>query len=89
MGGDWLCTAQLLKIAEKPKMDKKAESGSSKKNHPEAEVHREAQSRKAIRSRSSEQSSRVAERKGINTPEECLPAIILFTMLYRSKETVL
>lgn len=31
MGGDWLCTAQLLKIAEKPKMDKKAESGSSKK----------------------------------------------------------
>lgn len=27
MEGDWVCTAQLLKIAEKPKMDKKASSG--------------------------------------------------------------
>lgn len=29
MSGDWLCTAQLLKIAEKPKMDKKAETSAA------------------------------------------------------------
>ena len=27
MEGDWICTAQLLKIAEKPKLDKKASGG--------------------------------------------------------------
>lgn len=30
MEGDWICTAQLLKIAEKPKLDKKASSGGKK-----------------------------------------------------------
>lgn len=30
MEGDWVCTAQLLKIAEKPKLDKKASSGGKK-----------------------------------------------------------
>lgn len=30
MEGDWICTAQLLKIAAKPKLDKKAESGKGK-----------------------------------------------------------
>lgn len=32
MEGDWICTAQLLKIAEKPKLDKKASSGGSSKS---------------------------------------------------------
>lgn len=30
--GDWICTAQLLKIKEQPKLDKKAKSGTSSKN---------------------------------------------------------
>lgn len=32
MGGDWVCTAQLLKIAEKPKMDKKAAASTGSEN---------------------------------------------------------
>lgn len=30
MEGDWICTAQLLKIAAKPKLDKKAKAGENK-----------------------------------------------------------
>lgn len=32
MEGDWICTAQLLKIAAKPKLDKKAKTGKGKLN---------------------------------------------------------
>lgn len=32
MSGDWVCTAQLLKIADAPKLDKKADSGSKSKS---------------------------------------------------------
>lgn len=44
MEGDWICTAQLLKIAEVPKLDKKASSGGES---PATDARRDEISRKA------------------------------------------